>query len=118
MSHTSNAASLEALCQIQQLSSAINALIARDYVNTEEEATLDDLERYLAQMEADFDASEKTLNDLTASCAVIQPKAEAGAIDPQVTETFSKYGTELTRLYRQHLARFTALQNASSHNDA
>lgn len=100
--------------RIQKLTRAADALVVRDYVLREEEATLDDLEASVAALEADVTRAMKRTDELQRSSSLLRPGAARGSAgeNAEVSALWFEYGPSMSRLVAKHSKRVSELERA------
>lgn len=111
-----NAERLHASERIQKLTTAADALVARDFILSQKDDIFDELERYLTVLEADVQDAEQTTADVRARCALLRPSARGPVAgeDAEVTALWRQHGASMARLMKHHAARLVELEETLS----
>lgn len=104
---------LQASERIQKLTMAANSLVARDFILSQEEEALDQLERYVEILEADVEDTEHLTAGLRARCALLQPgpRGAMAGVDAEVMALWRQHGASMARLLKLHSARLAELED-------
>lgn len=116
----SNWERFDALQDLTRLSSATDAIIAREYACEEKTHMLDELERYVEELErttatkGDGDAPQLPfdLSQIAQSCALLRSGADHHASqyrDPAVTVMMNEYGERVAAQLERHCRRLEAV---------
>ncbi|KPI87348.1 hypothetical protein ABL78_3536 [Leptomonas seymouri] len=107
-----NAELLHASERIQKLTMATDALVAREFILSQKDEILNDLESYVTAIETEVDDAEKETASIRTRCALLRPgtRGTTAGENAEVTVLWRQHGASMARLMRQHSARLVKLE--------
>ncbi|KPA81356.1 hypothetical protein ABB37_03741 [Leptomonas pyrrhocoris] len=108
-----NAELLHASERIQKLTTTTDVLVARDFVLSQKDEILNELEQYVAALEAEVCNTESVTGSIRTQCALLRPgtRGATAGENAEVTALWRQHGASMARLVRQHSARLVELEN-------
>jgi uncharacterized protein YukE len=109
-----NAALLHASERIHKLTAAADALVARDFILAEKDSVLNELERYIAVLEADVQDAESMTASVRTRCALLRPGIRGSTVgeSAEVMTLWRQHGASMARLLKRHSTRLVELEEA------